>query len=444
MTAISYTYNLATGTWTTPSGTAGTDWLPSLDFGTQPTWAITATGSLPPGFSDAQTWSLAVARDWLSSTTPMCRTSEGVEVSQTSGGISITAPLDTLTERFLRVVDGVGEGVRCWMQVVGMDSSGTPCCMVTLPLLCRPALDPHGPAGPLPPIPTTNMTEAEVEAIAEDAAEDIAEQAAQEAVEEALDDYYDKTATDDLLDGKANLVDGKVPASELPEMDYIPTAEKGVADGVATLDENSKVPSGQLPIATSSTIGAVKILNAYGIAIRADGTLQTYSANSSLIATRQNQSCPITPNNLNTAVTAALTDKNHITLTAAQQATARGVLGISSAITTIPAATSAYSLLDATATTNNHSWHYVHEPAAAPTYTLPAVTDATVVHQIDLKVKFSSSVLTYSFLDSAGNAVTPLPMTGTIADGSEVEFRCTWETLINQWVIEPKLLNPTL
>lgn len=163
MTAISYTYNLATGTWTTPSGTAGTDWLPSLDFGTQPTWTITATGSLPPGFADAASWSLAVARDWLSATTPMCRTSDGVEVSEVSGGISVTAPLDTLTERFLRVVDGVGEGVRCWMQVVGVDASGTPCCMVTLPLLCRPALDPHGSAGPLPPLPASPLTEADIQ-----------------------------------------------------------------------------------------------------------------------------------------------------------------------------------------------------------------------------------------------------------------------------------------
>ena len=88
-----------------------------------------------------------------------------MEVSQTSGGISINAPLDTLTERFLRVVDGSAEGVRCWMQVVGADASGTPCCMVTLPLLCRPALDPHGPAGPLPPIPTTPLTPAQIEAM---------------------------------------------------------------------------------------------------------------------------------------------------------------------------------------------------------------------------------------------------------------------------------------
>lgn len=419
MTAIAYTYNLATGTWTTPSGTAGTDWLPSLDFGTQPTWTITATGSLPPGFADAQTWSLAVARDWLSATMPMCRTSDGVEVSETSGGISITAPLDTLTERFLRVVDGVGEGVRCWMQVVGMDASGTPCCMVTLPLLCRPSLDPHGPAGPLPPIPTTNMTKAEVEAIAEDAAEDIAEQAAQEAVQEALDDYYDKTATDDLLDGKANLVEGKVPASELPEMDYIPTAEKGAANGVAGLDGSGNIPSGQLPIATANKAGCV-IPGGFNILANSNGALYVDTISYTNID-RRASFFALSNNRVDYAVRSVLPN-----------------------ITTIPAATSAYSLLDATATTNNHSWHYVHEPAAAPTYTLPAVTDTTVVHTIDLKVKFSASVLTYSFLDSAGNAVTPLPMTGTIADGSVVEFRCIWEALVNQWVIEPKLLNPTL
>lgn len=292
MTAISYTYNLATGTWTTPSGTAGTDWLPSLDFGTQPTWAITATGSLPPGFSSASTWCLAVARDWLSATTPMCRTSDGVEVAQTSGGIAITAPLDTLTERFLRVVDGVGEGVRCWMQVVGMDSSGTPCCMVTLPLLCRPALDPHGPAGPLPPIPTTNMTEAEVEAIAEDAAE--------AAVEGELANYYTKTEADNLLDGK------------------ISTDEKGAANGVATLRADGKLTNLQVPVGNGN----------FGLGFKQSYDVRIYKAEESEISSRSQDYKPIVPSNLNTAVTAALSDANHITLTPAQQQTARGVLGI--------------------------------------------------------------------------------------------------------------------
>ena len=49
------------------------------------------------------------------------------------------------------------------------------------------------------------------------------------------------------FEGKADLVDGKVPAEQLPAMDYIPTAEKGAASGVATLGADGKVPTGQLP-----------------------------------------------------------------------------------------------------------------------------------------------------------------------------------------------------
>lgn len=411
MSTSTLQYDLSTRTWTSPSGVAGTDWLPPLVFGASPTWDVQCTGPLPPGYADAQTWSLAVARDWLSATTPMCRTSEGVAVTQTAGGLAITAPIDTATERFLRVVDGLGDGLRCWMQVVGADASGAPCCHITLPLLCLPALDPHGTAGPLPPIPTTPLTEDEVE--------NIAEQAAQE----ALGDYYSKPETDDLLDGK------------------IGTAEKGASNGVAELDENGKVPSGQLPVAEQrGQYGAIKLADTiFGLALHASGSIYVVRATNNQIDARLSVNDPLMPSNLNYAVTAALTDAKHIELSDSQAATARAVLGMSSAITTIPAATSAYSLLDATGTTNGHSWQYVHEPAAAPTYTLPAVTDAAVAHQIDLKVKFSSSVLTYSFLDSAGNAVTPLAQP-EIAAGTVVDFLCEYDPLSSQWAVMPLLL----
>ena len=49
------------------------------------------------------------------------------------------------------------------------------------------------------------------------------------------------------FEGKADLVDGKVPAEQLPAMDYIPTKEKGAVSGVATLGADGKVPTGQLP-----------------------------------------------------------------------------------------------------------------------------------------------------------------------------------------------------
>ncbi|MEE0433922.1 MAG: hypothetical protein UDB11_00750 [Peptococcaceae bacterium] len=47
--------------------------------------------------------------------------------------------------------------------------------------------------------------------------------------------------------GIASLDDsGKVPSTQLPDMDYIPISEKGVANGVATLGDNGKVPTEQL------------------------------------------------------------------------------------------------------------------------------------------------------------------------------------------------------
>lgn len=52
---------------------------------------------------------------------------------------------------------------------------------------------------------------------------------------------------EDKFEGKADLVDGKVPVEQLPDMDYIPTEEKGAASGVATLGVDGKVPAGQLP-----------------------------------------------------------------------------------------------------------------------------------------------------------------------------------------------------
>ena len=41
--------------------------------------------------------------------------------------------------------------------------------------------------------------------------------------------------------------DGKVPSTQLPPLDYIPTSQKGAASGVASLGADGKVPSAQLP-----------------------------------------------------------------------------------------------------------------------------------------------------------------------------------------------------
>lgn len=49
------------------------------------------------------------------------------------------------------------------------------------------------------------------------------------------------------LKEKADLKNGKVPAEQLPDMDYISSADRGVPGGVATLGSDGKVPGGQLP-----------------------------------------------------------------------------------------------------------------------------------------------------------------------------------------------------
>lgn len=45
---------------------------------------------------------------------------------------------------------------------------------------------------------------------------------------------------------KADLVNGKVPEAQLPDMDYIGRGEKGEANGVAPLGADGKVPDGYL------------------------------------------------------------------------------------------------------------------------------------------------------------------------------------------------------
>lgn len=97
-------------------------------------------------------------------------------------------------------------------------------------------------------------------------------------------------------------------------------------------------------------------------------------------------------------------------------------------VTVIPAATSAYTLTDGGA--------FEHAPSSAPTYTFPAVLDTTKTHDIVLDVKFSSDVQTYAFEDSSGNEVVPLTIPD-IESGIVVRFICSYETMIDQWVIMP-------
>ena len=214
--------------------------------------------------------------------------------------------------------------------------------------------------------------------------------------------------------------------------DFVMRGEVGAANGVAGLDANAKVPSEQLPTASGTRQGAVKANTTYGTNINF-GYVTTSPASNNNIDARNGSAvrlnyAPIVPSNLNYAVTAALTDSNHITLTDAQKATAQEVFGVGGPITAIPAATSQYTL---------SYGRFSHVPELASVYVLPAVADGTLANDIMLSIKFSTTVLTYEFQDSAGNTLVPLPLNGDIEAGSVVTFLCRYNLLLAQWVIYP-------
>ena len=83
----------------------------------------------------------------------------------------------------------------------------------------------------------------------------------------------------------------------------------------------------------------------------------------------------------------------------------RAVRSVSPLITALPSdAASPIALTDASATTRNHSYIYTHSPDSAPTYQLPAVTDATITHEIVLYLDLTSTA-TFAFQDSEGATI---------------------------------------
>ena len=74
------------------------------------------------------------------------------------------------------------------------------------------------------------------------------------------DDYVNKNMVG-VANGVASLGgDGKVPGAQLPPMNYIPTSQKAAANGVASLDGNKKLHVTQLPN-TYSDIGDLSVTN---------------------------------------------------------------------------------------------------------------------------------------------------------------------------------------
>lgn len=275
-----------------------------------------------------------------------------------------------------------------------------------------------------------------------------------------------------LSSTSVNPLQNKVVTQELEKK--LDKTSVGAAGGVAGLDDSGKVLRIQLPVALSNGIGAVTCLGTQGLLLASNGRMSILKASESEVDERAQSYKPIVPNNLDYAVRSVLPN-----------------------VTVIPSATTEYSLVDASATTNNHSMTYSHVPSAASTYALPSVSAATTVHEVVLTILFrgyyrsstddsgsayawkatdgtllytdtttitegttvaySDTALTesagtislydsvktafamvgsYSFEDAAGNDIEPLS-TPTIEVGSAVTFLCRWEALLGAWVIMP-------
>ncbi len=73
-------------------------------------------------------------------------------------------------------------------------------------------------------------------------------------ITERLNSYVN-TSEKGAANGVATLgEDSKVPANQLPDMDYVKSSEKGAANGVATLGSDGKIPTIQLPSVDSFKI----------------------------------------------------------------------------------------------------------------------------------------------------------------------------------------------
>ena len=76
---------------------------------------------------------------------------------------------------------------------------------------------------------TTAATATQTATSEADRAKTEADRAAREAGKSDMTNYYDMPTTDALLVTEADIIDGKVPTEQLPEMDYVPNSEVGNA-----------------------------------------------------------------------------------------------------------------------------------------------------------------------------------------------------------------------
>lgn len=345
---------------------------------------------------------------------------------------AVTLTLSTNTRAMIDQVNGIDHPVRGFFGVHVLKNQSFVTLAVADAFMMSVESGPDAISPSLPVVDYPTREEAEALTDRSEAAAERAEEAAKGIVPPLQLDSPPTTSTVGSVGQLAIWRDAEANKDHLYHLCYITEGEsatlyhweecvlesqRNVAGGFAGLDSNAKVPDANLPRAgaTSSERGVVFASALYGISVSSQSRVTIEQASNNYINNRSNAFQPITSNNLDYAVRSVLPN-----------------------VTVIPAATSDYSLVDSSAITNNHSMTYRHEPQSSSVYRLPAVAaNSTVLHEIVLSIKFSSTVLTYEFQDSAGNTLVPLPLNGDIEAGSVVTFLCRYNPLLSQWVIYP-------
>jgi len=99
----------------------------------------------------------------------------------------------------------------------------------------------------------------------------------------------------------------------------------------------------------------------------------------------------------------------------------------------IPSATTAYTLDDVSSVEHGRAWHYIHAPTHNSTYTLPAVTDTSISHEIILDIN-CSNCQNFEFVDSDGRHID-LQNDILISPGDNYRMICVYQ--FGMWMVFP-------
>ena len=194
-----FIYDIDRKIFRTASDMVRAGYCPSLSYGERAVWQIrlVASDSDAIDLSGVSGWRAAVDTDFTAGTTPMARTTGGIAVDTSGDWPVATVPIDTLTERFQQVCDG-HKSTTAYFELAGLDGNGDTAFYVCFQINALYPIDPQA-AGTVPPVAATELTEAQVRAIAQDAAS--------QAAAPDLTNYYTKPQADSLLSGRAASAD---------------------------------------------------------------------------------------------------------------------------------------------------------------------------------------------------------------------------------------------